>query len=96
MPAKCQQDRLDGTESRLLRVDVEWDASFGVACDLANQYGVQAQPDDQVRDERSTEVVRRYGRAPFAVWTPFLVAAAMPLFRTLRRSGDSCRILFDY
>lgn len=73
---------LDGTKSRLLdprhqvvamqrfielfRVDVERDAYFGVASDLAYPYGVQARPDDQMRGERPTQVVRGYGRTAFA------------------------------
>ena len=112
MSAKCQRDCLDGTKSRLLDpphqvvamqrfiellgVDVECDAYFGVASDLAYPYGVQAQPDDQMRDERSTQVVRRYGRAAFAVQTRLVGGRNDALVPDVVTVGDSCRILFDY
>jgi len=68
---------------RFIRVDVEYDAYFGVTSDLANPYGVQAS-----RTIRSEMNVRRKSCVvtvvlPSRCRPAFLAAATMPLFRTL-------------
>jgi SAM-dependent methyltransferase len=76
MSAECQQEALDRAESRLidlgheivamhrlvelLGVDVKRGAHVRVPRDLAHPHRVEAQADDQARDEHPAKIVSRY------------------------------------